>query len=575
MAESDKNTPREINARDEARTLPIHGTVYGGRYSVEQELGRDGTGRILRARDVKIGRAVAVKILAADKHDDQQRRRFEQEARAAGALNDPNIVAVYDVGEHEGEPYIVSELLEGETLGSTLQNGRLVTEEVVELAIQLASGLAAAHRKGIVHLDLKPENLFLTDDGRLKILDFGVAKLLSKGSNEGTGRPGSDSGGIATPAYISPEQVRGEPADARSDVFACGAVLYEMLSGKPAFARGNAVETGFAILNEMPSPLSPGPLSPIVERCLAKDCARRYANASDLLDELNALIRGERIAASRRLRHRVTIIAAAMLVSAVALALVARHILRSRPGKPDLPQLLVVFPFTVRGTSQDADLGEGMMDLLSTTLTSESVRAVDPNALLTLLKRDGWSADPEQGRKIASRLGAKRFVLGTVVEVGSRIRIHALLYDAERNNTAIRDAKAEGDTDKILDLVDSVSAQIRGDAIAPGRGRNEHHGGIAAVTTSSPTALAAYLVGLRDKRRMRLPEAIKSFEKSVALDPSFALAWYMLAQTAWEQSGAESSVAKESVGRAMELRTKLREPDQQRLDALNSLLSGR
>src|SRR5438067_1690194 len=158
---------------DGVPTQPSALPVFARRYAVEEDLGRGGMGRVYRARDLKIDRAVAVKVLAAG----GQRERFEQEARAAGALNHPNIVAVYDVGEHGGEPYIVTELLEGETLREVLENGPLAPDEVLDFGIQLAGGLAAAHRKGIVHRDLKPDNLFVTEDGRLKILDFGIARL--------------------------------------------------------------------------------------------------------------------------------------------------------------------------------------------------------------------------------------------------------------------------------------------------------------------------------------------------------------------------------------------------------------
>src|SRR5205807_5378308 len=331
MAESDKNTPREINARDEARTLPIHGTVYGGRYSVEQELGRDGTGRILRARDVKIGRAVAVKILAADKHDDQQRRRFEQEARAAGALNDPNIVAVYDVGEHEGEPYIVTELLEGKTLRAVLSDGPLAPAEVVDLAAQVADGLVAAHAKGIVHRDLKPENLFLTDGGRLKILDFGIAKLLDSPRRDIRTETGAI---LGTPAYMSPEQVRGLSPDSRSDIFSFGAVLHEMLAGSPAFQRDTDVATACAILNDAPSPLpagTPAVLVHLIACCLRKDPADRYGNARDMLREL----RGQDGHPRRRLPHNFSLfIALAVALLAGATLFIKRMLPSSRTELP-------------------------------------------------------------------------------------------------------------------------------------------------------------------------------------------------------------------------------------------------
>src|SRR5512141_1898254 len=211
-----------------------------GPYEVLAPIGAGGMGEVYRAKDPRLGREVAVKILPASFSNDADRlRRFEQEARAAGLLNHPNITAVYDIGSHEGAPYVVSELLEGETLRAELSGGRLSPRKARDHAVQLAHGLAAAHEKGIVHRDLKPENVFVTRDGRVKILDFGLAKLThaEEGSSGGhtnlpTAAAGTEPGVVfGTMGYMAPEQVRGRPADARSDIFAFGAILYEMLSG--------------------------------------------------------------------------------------------------------------------------------------------------------------------------------------------------------------------------------------------------------------------------------------------------------------------------------------------------------
>ncbi len=573
MAGSDRGTPREGVARDDVRTEPMPRRVYGGRYSVEEELGRGGMGRVLRARDLKIGRAVALKILPAGQHGEEQRLRFEQEARAAGALNHPNILAVYDVGEHAGEPYIVAELLEGETLRGALSTGPMVPNEVLELGIQLASGLAAAHRKGIVHRDLKPENLFVTDEGRLKILDFGIAKLLPEARKDGPPLLRTDTGAVlGTPAYMSPEQVRGEPADAHSDVFACGAVLYEMLSGTSPFIRANGVDTGHAILHQAPPALPPGPLSRIVEHCLEKDPAARYADAGGILDDLNAIVRGERIAAWRRSRRRVTAIAAAMLASAIGMFLLVRlYVIPRRLAAAKGAQVVAVLPFTVRGTGQNAYLGEGMVDLLSTTMNSQAVRAVDPHALLSALNRERWNADPESGRKLASRFGAKQFVLGTVVEVGSRLRIHASLYDAEQDDAALRDAKVEGDATKIFDLVDDLSAQLRGSGGK--RPAGERMIRLAEVTTTSAPALRAYIEGLQEARRLRGDAARAAFERAIAADPSFALGHQLLSETA--ASNGEFELAFKEAERALDLGKQLPEQDQLRIRAWSAFMHGK
>src|SRR2546430_12706052 len=230
-------------------TIPA-GTKLG-RYEIRSQIGEGGMGEVYRARDEKLNRDVAIKVLPATFSQDAERlRRFEQEAQATSALNHPNILAVYDIGTHEGAPYVVQELLEGETLREALSGGKLSPRKAIDYALQIAHGLAAAHEKGIVHRDLKPENLFVTRDGRLKILDFGLAKLTGAADTDlsqtsiPTRRVDTDPGKVmGTVGYMSPEQVRGRAADARSDIFSFGAILYEMLSGKRAFQRESAVRT--------------------------------------------------------------------------------------------------------------------------------------------------------------------------------------------------------------------------------------------------------------------------------------------------------------------------------------------
>src|SRR5450759_2649666 len=273
-----------------------------GPYEVLAPIGAGGMGEVYRARDSRLAREVAIKVLPASFSNDSDRlRRFEQEAKAAGLLNHPNITAVYDIGSHEGAPYVVSELLEGETLRAALAGGRLSPRKAIDYALQMAHGLAAAHEKGIVHRDLKPENLFVTKDGRVKILDFGLAKLTHIDSNpEATSLPTADGGTepgvvLGTLGYMSPEQVNGKPADARSAIFSFGAILYEMLSGRRAFHGDSAADTMSAILREDPPDLSltsqnlPPGLERIVRHCLEKNPEQRFQSARDLAFDLESL----------------------------------------------------------------------------------------------------------------------------------------------------------------------------------------------------------------------------------------------------------------------------------------------
>jgi Tol biopolymer transport system component len=272
-----------------------------GPYEIFAPLGSGGMGEVYRARDARLGRDVAIKVLPEALAKDADRlRRFEQEARTIAALNHPNILGIHDIGAHDGAPFLVSELLEGQTLREKLKSGPLPVRLAIEYALGITQGLAAAHEKGIVHRDLKPENVFVIRDGRVKVLDFGLAKLVRPEESHETvvtlTSPATLPGMVmGTVGYMSPEQVRGEPSDARSDIFSFGAVLYEMLTGKRAFKRETSAETMSAILREEPPELSDngwqGPLAlqRILVRCLEKNVERRFQSASDLAFAIESL----------------------------------------------------------------------------------------------------------------------------------------------------------------------------------------------------------------------------------------------------------------------------------------------
>jgi serine/threonine protein kinase len=314
------------------------------RYEIEGLIGEGGMGRVYRARDTQLGRAVAIKLLSPIFAVDPERlRRFEQEARATAALNHPGVLAIYDVGTFDGTPYLVSELLEGSSLAERLKAERLSVRRSTEFGLQIAEALTAAHERGIVHRDLKPDNVFITPQDRIKILDFGLAKLtapeLSLGSPDATVAAATIANTIlGTPGYMSPEQARGQAADHRSDIFSFGCVLYEMLKGHQAFGGETATDVLSAILKEAPPPLTTSverPLAPaldaIVQRCLAKDPASRFQSASDLSFALRTVLTGSDVRVSavgaasvpaQPARRRLLTMAAALLITAAIGAVV-------------------------------------------------------------------------------------------------------------------------------------------------------------------------------------------------------------------------------------------------------------
>ncbi len=305
-----------------------------GPYEIVAPLGAGGMGEVYRARDTRLGRDVAIKVLPEKMARDAERlRRFETEARAVAALNHPNILSIHDIGTHNGAPYLVSECLEGQSLRMELISGPLPLRRAIEYGTQIAQGLAAAHDKGIIHRDLKPENIFVTRDGRVKILDFGLAKLARPEAESDDGAtveavPTSTGAVMGTVGYMSPEQVRGEPADARSDIFALGTILYEMLCGQRAFRRDTSAETMTAILKEDPPELSltGKPISPaldrIIRRCLEKKPLQRFQSARDLAFNLEGLsgvsssshISGQHSVVGVRKRPQWVLIAACVLL---------------------------------------------------------------------------------------------------------------------------------------------------------------------------------------------------------------------------------------------------------------------
>src|SRR5579864_1868756 len=350
--------------------MPLSSGTKLGPYEIQSPLGAGGMGEVYRARDTRLGRDVAVKILPESFARDSERlHRFEQEARAVAALNHPNILAIFDTGQNNGSPFLVSELLEGETLRTILDRGPLSSRKSIEYSVQIAQALAGAHEKGIVHRDLKPENIFVTKDARVKVLDFGLAKLAQKTSvaaADGVTLTSSHTAAglvMGTASYMAPEQVRGDAADARTDIFSFGAVLYEMLSGKRAFRRDTPAETMTAVLKEDPPELEDAshPISPaldrIMRRCLEKNPEQRFQSAKDLSFALSALSGTDSSSTARigETRRKIP----PLLWAAVALALATgagvTWLLTKRPAPATRMEFAIPVPGEVSHLALSAD----------------------------------------------------------------------------------------------------------------------------------------------------------------------------------------------------------------------------
>jgi len=411
-----------------------------GPYRILAHLGAGGMGDVYRATDTRLGRAVAVKVLPEVFATDRLRlKRFEQEARTLSALNHPNIITIYDVGDHEGTPYLVMELLDGETLGRKLRDRALPGRKVTEIAVQVANGLAAAHASGVLHRDLKPENLFVCRDGRVKILDFGLAKqqvAVDAGSDTraALSEPGQVMG---TVGYMSPEQVRGATLDARSDLFSFGAVLWEMLSGRRAFSRDSPVETLHAILKDDPPDLDPAlnvppALARIVETCLAKDPVARFHSAHDLafaLEQLSAAgsgadvpVAGPRVPARRR--RLGPLLSAASLGAVAIVAVVMWRSWQSTPPPTTRVPRVLAMPAKVLGAAESAFLTDAIPDTLSTLLAGAS--GLEMKEPPTAAQVDKLAGDPA---RIARLYNVDNLVFTTVTVQSDQLVLNVRLSE--------------------------------------------------------------------------------------------------------------------------------------------------
>ncbi len=560
-----------------------------GHYTVLSKLGEGGMGEVYRAHDEKLDRDVAVKVLPEDVvQDSELLERFEREARAAAAIGHPNILAIHELGSHDGRPFIVTELLDGESLRDAISRGDLTTRKTLDYGAQISEGLAAAHERGIVHRDLKPGNLFITSDGHVKILDFGLARLVqleasvgetSEALNEATTTsPGTVMG---TVGYMSPEQVRGQPTDHRSDIFTLGVVLYEMLTGLSPFHRVTAADSISAILSEDPPPVSQNTtrVTPafdgVVRRCLEKRPEDRFQSARDVGFALEAI--GEAPAAVRPTRigprvYKPLAIIPVILAAGLALALLLtsyRTLLR-RGGLESAsagPPRIVVLPFENLGSPGDEYFAAGMTEEITSRLA-----AVSGLQVISRTSARAYAGTTKKVGEIGQELDVGYVVEGTVrwdrdaAGLG-RVRITPQLIRVADDShlwSERYDRRLEDVFGIQSDIAAQVIDQLQTTLLEPERRA------IEARPTENMEAYQAYLMGVQHwwsgetETTARL--MVETLERAVELDPEFALAHALLSQAhsqyyhyKYDFTDERRSQALRSAERALELQPELAE----------------
>lgn len=524
-------------------------------YEIRSKLGAGGMGVVYKAYDTTLKRFVALKFLPPDlTRDDDARRRFIHEAQAAAALDHPNICTVFEIGQSDGNTFIVMPLVDGQSMREKIQSGPMPLAEALDLTTQVARGLSKAHQSGIIHRDIKPANILLTTDGIARIADFGLAKLSGQTKLTRTGMT------VGTLAYMSPEQARGAAVDGRSDVYSLGAVLYETLTGKPPFEGDHEAAVLYSIMNVAPEPLSahrddlPDNLQHVIDRALAKDPEERYDSADALIADLQTVESGGYIAAPhRRFRvKRAWVVAAVVVVAAFA----AGYIIQSlRPDGVRAPaegisaDVVAVFPFAYQGGPDYEYLENAIVNLFGDRFDGAGGLRVAAVAA---------TDDPGDYAAAAADAGAGMYLTGTIVEAGGHLNVSAALF---RTGSAQPDfqADAEGPDERLPGVVDDVAEDLLAGYFSR---PNERCTQVAQQTAGSFEAFKWYLTGELLFRIGHLVEAVEAFERAVTVDTAFAMGYYRMAWAA-EFSAAEFGKSTNALEKAFQFSSGL--PERERL----------
>jgi serine/threonine protein kinase/tetratricopeptide (TPR) repeat protein len=565
-------------------------------YKIIEKIGEGGMGVVYKATDTRLDRVVALKFLPPRLIcDSEARDRFEHEAKAASALSHPNIATIYEIDQVEGRCFISMEYLEGGSLKAHMGKRDLSIKEILDLAIQIGEGLSAAHERGVVHRDIKPDNIMLTAKGLPKIMDFGLAKL--KGATKVT-KTGTT---LGTLQYMSPEQAGGREVDQRSDIFSFGVILYEMVAGRLPFCGEYEAAIINSILNETPEPVArykadiPDGVQRIVDRALEKDVGERYQHADDLVAELKhekrLLETGESKvsqvgmrpmsgARSSSVRRFLPVVIPAVIAAAVILLILIFEPFRIEVGPGDEASAqensLAIMYFENMVDPEDTDRTAQMITSLLITDLSESqyLRVVSRQRLYDILrllgKEDLKAVDRTVASEVADEAEVKWILTGSILKTQPEFILTAEISEASTGDVlATQTVRAAAEED-LFAVVDKLTEQIKSDLSLPAGAEREEDRPVASVTTHSPEAYRHYLEALDHSYEYNLTESEEGFRAALSFDSTFAMAYYQLANIDWMKGGSRQ---RELIAQAVRYSDRVSEAERYYINAYSATLS--